>query len=595
MGRKPSGAIRTDKVIQKQKNGDRYVYERQSKYSPEKGYYVSISSICLGKMKPGSDDKNDLLPLRPKAKSSRVNESENPVKATRQHTGMIDIVKYISKKSGIEDELKSVILGDEGLVQKILTLAWYSFATDGKSWTSVFPWSVKYNGQLPYEHTAISGDMYHDVFAKLGNDESIKQGIFEARVKDCGECKLVALDSTTLIVESKRMGKCRKVKHKDGTFQTCVKVVFFYAIDARRPIAYAVIPGNVPDSQTVGYALQQLKGLPLDDAELVHDNGYCTDGTICEMLVANRHFVTRIEADISWVASEIEKYRDELEHGGEIIEYDPKFSGKKVTVTRTFSKRGRKKDDEVTSVTREVNLFIFYSSVNKAKDDVYFRETFMSYAKDLKLGKALGEDRQAIETFAKKYMNIERDSDGKITKITTQRKNYDKKLRYSGYIVLVADQERDIESALIKFRKREYIEEMIKNFEGHIGGKKTRVWDDDTFDGQLLVHFEALSMHETFESKVNYMKTILALPKGDKDHDKAEIFKQERELKKWVEQTSLHNILEWFDAVETVKVKSSDKAVEWTTSTSKRDQLFLEMLGMGDEEKEEKEEEKENS
>ena len=63
-------------------------------------------------------------------------------------------------------------------------------------------------------------------------------------------------------------------------------------------------------------------------------------------------------------------------------------------------------------------------------------------------------------------------------------------------------------------------------------------------------------------------------------------------MKKWVEQTSLHNILEWFDAVETVKVKSSDKAVEWTTSTSKRDQLFLEMLGMGDEEKEE---EKENS
>ena len=76
MGRKLSGAIRTDKVIQKQKNGDRYVYERQSKYSPEKGYYVPISSICLGKMKPGSDDKNDLLPLRPKAKSSRVNESE---------------------------------------------------------------------------------------------------------------------------------------------------------------------------------------------------------------------------------------------------------------------------------------------------------------------------------------------------------------------------------------------------------------------------------------------------------------------------------------------------------------------------------------
>ena len=64
----------------------------------------------------------------------------------------------------------------------------------------------------------------------------------------------------------------------------------------------------------------------------------------------------------------------------------------------------------------------------------------------------------------------------------------------------------------------------------------------------------------------------------------------------WVEKTSLHNILEWFDAVETVKGKSSNNAVEWTTSTSKRDQLFLEILGMGDkDEEEEKEKEKENS
>ena len=579
MGRKPSGAIRIDRVIQKQRNGDRYVYERQSKYSPEKRYYVPVSSVCLGKMKPGSDDKNDLIPLRPKAKN--VTESKKLVHATKQHTGMINIVKHISELSGIETELRKVICDNEGLVQKILTLAWYSFATDGKSWTSIYPWSVKYNKQLPYKHSAITGDMYHDVFAELGKKEEIRQGIFKARVESSGGCKLVALDSTTIVTETTRSGKCRIVKHKDGTFQKCIKVVFFYAIDTRQPIAFSAIPGNVTDSQTVTYALKQLKALPLDDAELVDDNGYCTDGTICEMLVANRHFITRIEADITWVASEIEKYRDELEHGGEIVEYDPKLSGKRVTVTRTFTKRGRKKEGDTTSVTREINLFIYFSSVNKAKDDVYFRETFLSYANDLKLGKALGDDRPAIEAFAKKYMNIERDSAGKITKITTKKENYEKKLRFSGYIVLVADQETSIESALMKFRKREYIEEMIKNYEGHIGGKRTRVWDDDAIDGQLLVHFEALTMHEIFESKVNYMKTTLALPTGDAKHDNAYTFKQERELKKWVEKTSLHNILEWFDAVETVTLDSNnDTALEWTTSTSKRDQLFLEKLGM---------------
>ena len=584
MGRIASGAIREDRVIQKQRNGDRYVYDRKSKYSPEKGYYVAVSSICVGKMKPGSEDKYDLEPLRPKAKPVRSTNTACTVSAKRRHIGMLDIVRFISEKSGVEAELKSVIKGNDGLIQKILTLAWYSFATDGKSWPGISSWSLKYNDQIPYQSTNISGDMYHDVFVAISKDESIKQGIFLKRVEAADGCKLIALDSTTLVVETKRSGKCRVTKHKDGTYHKCVKIVFFYAVDTRRPIAFSIIPGNISDSQTVSYAIAQLKGLPLDDAELIDDNGYCTDGTICEMLLNHRHFVTRIEADISWVASEIEKYRNELEHGGEIVECDAKFSGKKVQVKRTFTKRGRKKDGETTSVTKEVNLFIFFSSVNKAKDDVYFRETFMSYATDLKLGKALGEDRDKIEAFAQKYMIIDRDENGVIRKITTNRANYDKKLRYSGYLVIITDQEEDMNSALLKFRKREYIEEMIKNYEGHIGGKKTRVWDDDTMDGQLLVEFEALSMHEAFESKVNYMKKTLALPTGDNDHDKAENIKIERELKNWVEKTSLHDILKWFDAVEHVELKSNEKSIEWTTSTSKRDQLFLQKLGIKEQE-----------
>ena len=78
MGRKASGAIRTDLVIRNQANGDRYVYERKSQYNKEKGYYVQVgASILLGKMKPGSDDRTDLLPTRPKerpGRPKRVNE-----------------------------------------------------------------------------------------------------------------------------------------------------------------------------------------------------------------------------------------------------------------------------------------------------------------------------------------------------------------------------------------------------------------------------------------------------------------------------------------------------------------------------------------
>ena len=71
MGRKASNAVRTDRIIKYRENGDRYVYERHSKYSPEKGYYVPIDSKLMGKMKPGSDDRYDLLPTRKKASSKK--------------------------------------------------------------------------------------------------------------------------------------------------------------------------------------------------------------------------------------------------------------------------------------------------------------------------------------------------------------------------------------------------------------------------------------------------------------------------------------------------------------------------------------------
>lgn len=132
----------------------------------------------------------------------------------------------------------------------------------------------------------------------------------------------------------------------------------------------------------------------------------------------NRHFITRIEADVRWISSLIDSNREELEHGGEIIECDPKFSGKKLSVEHTFRCRKKRGSEEPGgTITEKVNVFLYFSSMNKARDDVYFREMFHSYAEDLKAGKAFCEDRQAVETFARKYMVMEKDPSGKLRKI----------------------------------------------------------------------------------------------------------------------------------------------------------------------------------
>ena len=148
MPRKASGLTKIDRIIKVQANGDRYVYERQSQYLPEKKYNKVISTTLLGKMKPESDDKYDLLPTRPKSVPAK--QLNTPVKAVRVRIGMIAIAKHIAVVSKIKSELTEVFKDAEGIAMKVETMAWYSFCTDGDTWPGILSFCVKYGAALPY-------------------------------------------------------------------------------------------------------------------------------------------------------------------------------------------------------------------------------------------------------------------------------------------------------------------------------------------------------------------------------------------------------------------------------------------------------------
>lgn len=58
MPRKASGAIKVGTVRERQKNGDIYVYERKTKYDPNKKYSDTISKVLIGKIVNGTNDLN---------------------------------------------------------------------------------------------------------------------------------------------------------------------------------------------------------------------------------------------------------------------------------------------------------------------------------------------------------------------------------------------------------------------------------------------------------------------------------------------------------------------------------------------------------
>ena len=579
MGRSASNKIRIERIIKKRTNGDRYVYERHSKYDEEKGYYVQIKSSLLGKMKPGSDDRYDLLPTRPKA-SVKKNE-KNVVIGKRFHFGMLNIVQHLEKISGIADDLGVSITDDPGLLLKTRTLAWYDFCSDGKAWTEVRNWSVRYHDMIPYSETPFSKDMYHDVFMKLESDEGIRQRFFIERAKDLVDGDLVALDSSTIEIESDNVNYGRKTKHKDGRITDCFKLVVLYSVNSHRPIAYRVIPGHISDSTTVRNAVIQLKAIVQNKSvELVSDNGYATDADLYMYYSHDQKFITRIEADRTWVAKLIEECRDELEHGGEPIDCDEKFSGKAFLDVQKKIVKCKTSTEEGASIVKNINVFIYFSSVNKAKDDANFRKKYMEIKKDLMKGHVLGDDKDEVEKFSKKYMIIKYQADGSVESVNMNRDAYDKHMKYHGYLVVIASHERDLNKALVKFRKREYIEEGIKNIKGHTGGRCARVWSDDALDGEMFCWFVSLCLHEAFETKINYMKETLNILNGEKDHDKASNMKLERAVLKWISDNSFHEILDWFDVIDYTTVSGNGTKEEWRAELTQRDAMFLKLLGM---------------
>ena len=589
MGRKSTGKPLVHRCKKLQKNGDTYVYERVRVMKPDKSGYDEKRQL-LGILPPGSTDLfGTLLPTRPKRRGGELSESDaiSPVetRCSRNRTGMIDIIKFISSTSKVDEFLYDALPQEEGLAQKILTCAWYNFASDGDTWPGIKNWTTKYQGLLPYPYEPISKDVYHELFMELGKREDIRFHLFRRLADHLTEESMLALDSSTFETESGQLANVRKAPHKDGLIKNTYKVVFFYAIDYRRPVAYALIPGNIPDSETVSNALLQVESLGLQNIEIVSDNGYCTAASVAVYLENKQSFLTRIEADTKWISELVEKHRDELEHAGSILSCDPKFSGCMETMKHTFQRQLTKSGvRETKSITEEVNVFIYFSSVNKAKDDVYFRTKYNSYKEDLMLGRYLGKDRKAIEKFAKKYMIIELDSNGSIINIVPNRAECAKKLKYSGFLVLLSNKESDVESALVRFRKREYIEEDIKNFKGHTGGRKPRVWSDDTLDGEILVQFLSLILHETFELRTQNMRTNLAKLNGDPDHDAPEVLDIERQLLSFLQKTSLHDQLHWFDAIMTREYMQEKSTSAWTikTETTKRDRMYLKMLGLSE-------------
>jgi len=568
MSKPVTGKTHVGERREKRPNGDIYIYERVTGYNERSRKTYTVSQKLQGKIKSGTQK---IIPTRPKKRKSEG----DVVGALRRHSGLRDILEWVGKASGIDDDVRSSF--SEGDAAKILSIARYWIGSGGNTLPRLEGWQVMHS--LPYSE-AITEDVYSDLFKSVGCDEDGVQRYFSFRADRLGKAPVLAFDSTTISTYSENQSEARRGFNKDGDGLNTIKLLTLYSVKEREPLAFAKQPGNVPDVISIENTLKQLKCLNLERPLTVTDNGYYSEENMMKFALRNMKFLTLADPNVTWVRETVDTLRETLAGMSSTCPVDPSVCGATAMRTHEFgrvrqrSRNGKLSGEEETFV-RRLYIHVFYSPDNDIKKQLAFR-------KDLLELKAQVED--GVEEFTKsaqrkieRYLVCSTKGRGGQLKVGFNDKAIVEATKYFGYFSLVSNQAMETFTALEDYRLRENIEEIFAVVKGGLDGARPRTWHPDNLRGRQFVQFVSLGYHCFLIKKIKEMRAELG--KNGSRKTKA-LVNLENKLDKWLEQRSLAQILDWFDCIETTHVRTVMGNYRWSTESVARDRLFLEYLGV---------------
>ncbi len=607
MSRKAAGKQHTSRVQEKQKNGDIYVYERVTAYDPKKGYTRILSKKLLGRIpagstqmtatrhkspsakKPSSSPASPLKgeenvpkqedPLKPtlKRKEQGKNADTSPaLKAVRQPVGMMEIIEYIGRVSGIDAAVYEAC-PDKDTALKIISLARYLFASDGGPLSGIATWQLTH--LLPYEED-LSEDICRDLFQYIGQEESIPWKFFLSRANTLESPECFALDTAVLPASYEKIPDAgfRFGRVKDE-FMT-VRILTMYSAQTGQPIAYAKLSGAASDAGTVENALERLALLGLEPVEVSFGPDVYSEQNLAALLQKDIHFLMPVKPSVTWVKPMIDRHRDDLGDITAMCKFDPSIHAVTEHIRRTFDyayvEDGQK---AVRHIPADVYLHIFLNSESYAKQ-AHFELDLYRIKRTLEEEKLLTGISSADQKKALRYLVIWQDSDGVITKVDFNRAACREGRDYRGIFVLISDNESDPFRSLRIYLGRGKAEDYLWTGKEYAGEKKPAVWSEDTLRGRLFVQFVSLCYREYYAAAVDAVRKSLSKKTKDAKEDNKTVSDAEEKLLTWLNEFDLHQQLAWFDAVRTAELSAKAAGRRWSAETAMRDRLFLAELGM---------------
>lgn len=613
MGRPYTGKKCVSRIKVPQKNGDIYVYERTTSYDRKLKKTVIEGKKLIGKILAGSDEIVPTRAKKPSKKKQSVNKnsasvvtnlpgdagvaneaghlneeastagaSASPntppsaakppvVAAVRHRIGAVEILKWAGAESGITEALKKNF--DIGDAQKINTIAYYWLCTDGQSLPRLEGWQVTH--PTPYAE-GVSENICGRLFVTLSQNEDGIQGYFKEMAKAIGDRPILALDTSTVDTYSQNQYEARFGFSKESDDLPSIKLLTFMEITGHHPFAFDQQPGNIPDVISIKQSITRVRCLTEGKQKplIVADSGFCSEENLLLFVRNSMPFLTRISTGTAWVREHLDEIKGSILDIKNACPFDSATYGITVPVKHTFNivrerTRGEYKAGETQPLTRTLYLHFFYCDTKAVEE----RKAFNKELQELhELANKKVELSASARRKVKKYFHTNEKGEVEYNNAAIS----EERLRF-GYFVLISNSEKDTFTTLKYYRWRARIEDLFSVQKKSTDGRRPRVWYPDSLRGRQFVQFVALGHYFFLQTKIDALIETLGVEEPGKT--KAEVAAELR-LKSWLEQRSLTQILEWFDAVSQTTVMTPYGRRRITTESTARDQLFLKKLGV---------------
>ena len=573
MGRTRTGKTHNGQVRVTQKNGDVYVYERVTAYNPDTMKTYTVKKTLIGKIPFG---QNEMIPTRPKKKSLKGSpDVETVVQASRTRVGATDILKWVGEESGITEHLHSSF--PEGDAQKIETVAQYFVATDGRTIPHLEKWQFEH--ETPYRD-GMSEDCCGRLFEDLAMNESGIQSYFSHRFSSCGTKRpIIALDTTSVDTYSANQYEFRYGFSKETGRLPSQKQLTIMAVENLQPIAFEQQPGNIPDVISIKNAIMRMQALGDVKPLVVTDNGFYSEDNCALFVKYGISFLSRMSVKTGWIKEQFKTVQKNIHSYSNKCPFDSDTYGMTVKAEHVYNlvrerTRGKFKAGDTQQVTKNMYLHFFFSDSRGVSERAIFTQEIDDLINSVKSGTELTTHG---ERMVERYLIISKDDAGNVTDVQPNNDAINEHWEELGFFVLVSNSEKDTFDALKYYRWRNRIENLYEIQKNTADGKRPRVWSPARLRGRQFVQLISASYYCFLSHRINELKQSLGQDDGVKS---ASEIKLEKSLLKWLNNVSISQMLEWFDAVTLQQIKSPYASKRITSETTKRDELFLRKLGI---------------